>query len=237
MAPSANTATSWTAITSGSRSRSRIALHERVDALVVLGLRDRVAVVLLADREQVLDVEARHAQACSAGCGGAVGGAAALIGPRSIVGAGPPELRHDLVVAEAEASAGRRRCGRRRTGRGRPASLLRHGSRGSAGLPAPPSGEMPSSAGASDHGVSIAAGSFLRNRRVAVVPGSTNTSRNLVVPPPVAMRLGQPHAHALQRSGSTARVIGSWVSDCARSSMTGSGSGLPVELIVATAVA
>ena len=67
---------------------------------------------------------------------------------------------------------------------------LRHGRRGSAGLPAPPSGEMPSSAGASDHGVDTAAASFLRNRRVASVPGSTNTSRNFVVPPPVAMPTG-----------------------------------------------
>ena len=67
---------------------------------------------------------------------------------------------------------------------------LNHSRRGSAGLCAPPSGEMPSSAGASDHGVSIAAWLFLRNRRWAFVPGSTNTSRNLVVPPPVAMPTG-----------------------------------------------
>ena len=67
---------------------------------------------------------------------------------------------------------------------------LNQSSRGSCGLPAPASPLIPSSAGASDHGVSIAAWLFLRNSRWAVVPGSTNTSRNLLVPPPVAMPTG-----------------------------------------------
>ena len=60
------------------------------------------------------------------------------------------------------------------------------------------SGAMPSSAGASDHGVASAAGAFLRNSRWAWCPASTNTSRNFVVPPPVAMPSGERDPHALQ---------------------------------------
>ncbi len=78
-------------------------VHDRLGALVVLGLRDHVAVVLLPDREVVLDVEARHAHRV-----GRLGRGrrrrrgvdrAALDRRRGRAGG----LRHDLVEAEAEA--------------------------------------------------------------------------------------------------------------------------------------
>ena len=82
-------------------------LDDRVHTLVVLGLGDDVTVVGLADREQVLDVEGRHADRVRRlrGRGRRRGGVDRPALDRrllAVVDARDRQLRHHLVEAEAE---------------------------------------------------------------------------------------------------------------------------------------